>query len=51
MHQLKILKGDWAIIEKIAKEIAKDDSVTSETEEVKVVIDGKKIHYQTRRYF
>ena len=36
------IKGDWAIIEKIAKEIAKDDSVTSETEEVKVVIDGKR---------
>ena len=36
------IKGDWAIIEKIAKEIAKDDSVTSETEEVKVVVDGKR---------
>ncbi len=36
------IKSDWAAIEKIAKEIAKDDSITSETEEVKVIIDGKR---------
>ena len=36
------IKSDWATIEKIAKEIAKDDTITSETEEVKVVVDGKR---------
>ena len=38
----KSSKSDWATIEKIAKEIAKDDTITSETEEVKVVVDGKR---------
>ncbi len=36
------IKSDWETIEKIAQEIAKDDTITSETEEVKVVIDGKR---------
>lgn len=36
------IKSDWATIEKIAKEIAKDDSITSESEEVKVVVSGKR---------
>ncbi len=36
------IKSDWATIEKIAKEIAKNNTITSETEEVKVVIDGKR---------
>ena len=36
------IKSDWATIEKIAKEIAKDDTITSEIEEVKVVVDGKR---------
>ena len=36
------IKSDWATIEKIAQEIAKDDTITSETEEVKVVVDGKR---------
>ncbi len=36
------IKSDWATIEKIAKEIAKDNTITSETEEVKVIVDGKR---------
>ena len=36
------IKSDWTTIEKIAQEIAKDDSITSETEEVKVIVDGKR---------
>ncbi|MCI9087117.1 MAG: type II secretion system protein [Clostridia bacterium] len=36
------IKSDWSTIEKIAKEIAKDDTITSETEEVKVILDGKR---------
>ena len=36
------IKSDWATIEKIVQEIAKDDTITSETEEVKVVVDGKR---------
>jgi len=36
------IKSDWATVEKIAQEIAKDNTITSETEEVKVVIDGKR---------
>ena len=36
------IKSDWTTIEKIAKEIAKDNTITSDTEEVKVVIDGKR---------
>ena len=35
------IKSDWATIEKIAQEIAKDDSITSDSEEVKVTVDGK----------
>ncbi len=35
------IKADWATIEKIAKEIAKDDTITRETEKVKIIIDGK----------
>ena len=36
------IKSDWATVEKIAQEIAKDNNITSETEEVKVVVDGKR---------
>ena len=36
------IKADWATIEKIAKEMAKDDTITSETEKVMVIIDNKK---------
>lgn len=36
------IKSDWATIEKIAKEIAKDDTVTSDTEKVTVTVDNKK---------
>ncbi len=36
------IKSDWTTIEKIAKEIAKDNTITNETEEVKVVVDGKR---------
>ena len=36
------IKSDWTTIEKIAKEIAKDNTITSETEEVKVVVEGKR---------
>ena len=36
------IKSDWETIEKIAKEIAKDDTITSATEEVKVIIDRKR---------
>ena len=36
------IKSDWETIEKIAQEIAKDDAITSETEEVKVTVDGKR---------
>ncbi len=39
---IESIKSDWATIEKIAKEIAKDDTITSDTGEVKVVIDGKR---------
>ncbi len=35
------IKSDWETIEKIAKEIAKDDSVTNETEKVTVTVDDK----------
>ena len=35
------IKSDWETIEKIAQEIAKDDAITSETEEVKVTVDGR----------
>ncbi len=36
------IKSDWETIEKIAQEIAKDDTITDQTEEVKVVVDGKR---------
>ncbi len=36
------IKSDWATIEKIAQEIAKDDTITSETEEATVTVDGKR---------
>ena len=36
------IKSDWATIEKIAKEIAKDDTITSDSEEVTVTVDGKR---------
>lgn len=36
------IKSDWATIEKIAKEIAKDDRITSDSEEATVTVDGKK---------
>ncbi len=36
------IKSDWATIEKIAGEIAKDDTVTSDTEKVTVTVDNKK---------
>ncbi len=36
------IKSDWATIEKIAKEIAKDDTVTNDTEKVTVIVDNKK---------
>ena len=36
------IKSDWATLEQIAKEIANDNTITSETEEVKVVVDGKR---------
>ncbi len=39
---IESIKSDWTTIEKIAKEIAKDNTITSETEEVKVTIDGKR---------
>ncbi len=39
---IESIKSDWATIEKIAKEIAKDNTITSVTEEAKVVIDGKR---------
>ncbi len=41
-ESIENIKSDWATIEKIAKEIAKDDTITSGTGEVKVVIDGKR---------
>ena len=41
-ESIENIKSDWAIIEEIAKEIAKDNTITSETEEVKVVVDGKR---------
>ena len=43
------IKSDWTTIEKIAQEIAKDDSITSETEEVKVIVDGKRYTIKQRR--
>ncbi|MCI9087664.1 MAG: hypothetical protein HFJ32_03815, partial [Clostridia bacterium] len=36
------IKSDWATIEKIAEEIAKDDTITSDTEKVTVTVDNKK---------
>ena len=39
---IESIKSDWATVEKIAQEIAKDNNITSETEEVKVVVDGKR---------
>ncbi len=36
------IKSDWATIEKIAKEIAKDNNITSETEKITVIVDNKK---------
>ena len=39
---IESIKSDWATIEKIAKEIAKDNTIASETEEVKVIVDGKR---------
>ena len=35
------IKSDWETIEKIAKEIAKDDSIINETEKVTVTVDDK----------
>ena len=37
------IKSDWEMIEKIAKEIAKHNTIIRETEEVKVVVDTKNI--------
>ncbi|MCI9087336.1 MAG: prepilin-type N-terminal cleavage/methylation domain-containing protein [Clostridia bacterium] len=36
------IKSDWEMIEKIAGEIAKEDSITSDTEKVTVIVDNKK---------
>ncbi|MCI9087169.1 MAG: hypothetical protein HFJ32_01210 [Clostridia bacterium] len=36
------IKSDWPTIEKIAGEIAKDDTITSDTEKVTVIVDNKK---------
>ncbi|MCI8363140.1 MAG: hypothetical protein HFJ41_08620, partial [Clostridia bacterium] len=35
------IKSDWETIEKIAKEIAKDDSITSDSEKATVTVDNK----------
>jgi len=36
------IKSDWATINKIAKEIAKDNKITSESAEATVIVEGKK---------
>ncbi|MCI9087896.1 MAG: hypothetical protein HFJ32_05045, partial [Clostridia bacterium] len=45
------IKSDWAKIEKIAEEIAKDDIITSDTEKVTVILDNKKYSISTGDLF